>query len=146
MIITINCDGGSRGNPGPAACAFVAWDSAGKMKEKRGKYLGIGTNNEAEYGAVIEAWKYLNEVGSSVIKTKEGVEVNFFLDSNLVVNQINGNFKVKEQRLQKLLFAVRNGEGSSQFKATYSYIPREKNAEADKLVNQTLDLEKFKSS
>lgn len=134
MILQINCDGGSRGNPGPAACAFVAKDDAGVLLEKRGKYLGKATNNEAEYQAVIEAWKYIQWLG----EREKVVEVHFLLDSNLVVNQINGKFRVKEPRMGELLKHVKELQRGSRV-VSYDYVPREQNSEADLLVNQTLD-------
>src|SRR3989344_5574174 len=143
MIIKIFCDGGARGNPGPAACAFIVRGKSGKPFDfAQGKYLGVGTNNEAEYWAVIEAWKWLRE-NLSNLTNLTNLEVHFYLDSKLVVNQIEGNFKVKEPRLQKLLLKVRAGENSAGIKASYEYVPREKNVDADLIVNQTLDLEKI---
>lgn len=147
MTIKIFCDGGARGNPGPAACAFVAHQfkqigaditDRGRLLEKKGKYLGVGTNNEAEYWAIIEAWKWLTENLTNWANLSHLI-VEFYLDSKLVVNQINGVFKVKEPRLWELLRKVQEGEGVLPLKATYSYVPREKNFEADLLVNQTLD-------
>lgn len=135
MKLKIFTDGGSRGNPGPAAAAFVAYDDAGNLREKRGKYLGIVTNNEAEYQAVIEALSYLSNLGDLSNLDK----IDFFLDSNLVVNQLNGLFKIKEPRLRDLLVKIRALEGETGLPVTYSYVPREKNAEADLQVNQTLD-------
>lgn len=126
-------DGGARGNPGPAAAGFLVYGDAGDLREKRGKYLGTKTNNEAEYLAVIEALAYLRGKTSLA-------KIEFFLDSNLVVNQLNGIFKVKEARLRELLLQVRALEQSlTGATITYSYIPREKNFEADRLVNESLD-------
>ncbi|MCL4389995.1 MAG: ribonuclease HI family protein [Patescibacteria group bacterium] len=138
MTIKINTDGGARGNPGPAACAFVAYDEAGNLLEKRGKYLGTATNNEAEYQGVIEALTYLAN-NKHLISN-----INFFLDSQLVVNQLNGLFKVKEPRLRALLMKVRELESeltkSYKLQAiSYEYVPREQNRVADALVNETLD-------
>ncbi len=134
MKLTINCDGGARGNPGPAAAAFVVHDEAGYLREKRGKYLGETTNNVAEYQAVIEALNWLRE-------NREGADgVEFFLDSDLVVNQLNGSFKVKNAKLRELLVKIRGLEAALSPLATeYSYVPRLQNAQADLLVNQTLD-------
>lgn len=132
--LKINCDGGARGNPGPAACAFVV---AGDLQYKCGKYLGIATNNIAEYQAVIEALAWLiTKIQDTRYKTQE---ISFFLDSNLVVNQINGLFKVKDAKLRELLLKVRELEAKISQSLTYSYVPREENREADRLVNETLD-------
>lgn len=125
----IFCDGGSRGNPGPAACAFVAHDDAGNTRAKCGKYLGVATNNEAEYSAVILALEHLNSLNS----------IDFLLDSLLVVNQLNGLWKIKNPRLRELLMKVRELEAGK--KITYTHVPREQNSAADLLVNETLDAE-----
>ncbi len=137
----INCDGGARGNPGPAAAAFVVWDQAENLQFKRGKYLGKATNNEAEYWAVIEALSWLRENPAEILRqAQDDVTVNFFLDSRLVVNQLNGIFKIKEPRLRELLLKVRELEQSvGVAKVSYTDVPREQNVEADLLVNETLD-------
>lgn len=133
MRLKVFTDGGARGNPGPAAAAFVVHDDAGNLQYKCGKFLGVKTNNEAEYEAVLEALGYLRSLGDLS-------EAHFFLDSNLVVNQLNGVFKVKEPRLRALLVQVRQLEGQlSPIKMAYSYVPRAQNFEADLLVNETLD-------
>ncbi|MBI4099796.1 ribonuclease HI family protein [Candidatus Microgenomates bacterium] len=130
MKLIIFCDGGARGNPGPAAGAFVVYNDAGNLREKRGKYLGETTNNVAEYQAVIMALEWL---------VQNPAEADFRLDSNLVVNQLNGTFKVKDAKLRELLLKVRELEAKVVLPLTYSYVPREKNMVADALVNQTLD-------
>lgn len=133
MTLNVYCDGGSRGNPGPAACAFVV---AGDMQYKCGKYLGETTNNVAEYQGVIEALSYLRNLGD----LRDLSELNFFLDSNLVVNQLNGLFKVKNGTLRELLLKTRALEQEMNgVKLRYQYVPREQNWEADRLVNETLD-------
>lgn len=129
MTFKVFTDGGSRGNPGKAACAFVVYDDAGNIRQKRGKYLGVATNNEAEYHGVVEALSH-SELG-------EESHINFFLDSLLVVNQLNGLWKIKEPRLRELLMKVKQLENNR--KITYAHVPREKNYEADLLVNETLD-------
>lgn len=125
--LKINCDGGARGNPGLAAAAFVV---TGNLQYMCGKYLGETTNNVAEYQAVILALEWL---------AKNPEKADFFLDSNLVVNQLNGLFKVKDSKLRELLVKVRELEAKISTPITYSYVPRERNWEADALVNQTLD-------
>ncbi len=132
MTFKIFTDGGSRGNPGKAACAFVVYDDAGNIRQKRGIYLGTATNNEAEYNGVIEALGYLRDLGDI-----GNLNINFFLDSLLVVNQLNGLWKIKEPRLRELLMKVKELENNRN--VTYTHIPREKNYEADLLVNETLD-------
>lgn len=138
-MLKIFTDGGARGNPGPAACAFVVADQAGNLREKRGKYLGTATNNEAEYQGVIEALSYLSNLSHL-----NDLSVEFFLDSELIVNQINGLWKVKEPRLRELLLRVREAEAVlvKRFPSlvlTYSSVPRAQNQEADTVVNEVLD-------
>lgn len=135
MNLSVYTDGGSRGNPGPSACAYIVNSGAGNLRESCGKYLGIGTNNEAEYEGVIEALKYIDS-----LKILSDLRVDFFLDSLLVVNQLNGIFKVKEGRLREKINQIRIQEQSLKFaKITYSHVPRAQNVLADRLVNETLD-------
>ena len=131
----INTDGGSRGNPGEAAAGAVIRTSAGKVRELCGKYLGVATNNEAEYAAVILAYETLLRLKDFSPKT---TALKFSLDSNLVVNQLNGLFKVKEARLRSYILKIRSLEAEFA-QVLYNYIPREQNQEADKIVNQHLD-------
>ena len=135
--IQVFTDGGSRGNPGPAAAAAIAKDPAGKVRLLRGKYLGRATNNFAEYQGVIPAFEeLLKTIGIEPRKTK----LAFNLDSSLVVNQLNGTFKVKNPKIRDLVVKVKNLE--PQFlEVSYVHIPREKNTEADRIVNETLDKE-----
>lgn len=129
----IYCDGGARGNPGPAACAFVVKNESGEIIYSYGKYLGETTNNQAEYGAVIEALTWLSENQSEQ-------EILFFLDSQLVVNQINGVYKIKEKSLQEKNILIKKLINDYKIKIkSFTYIPREKNFLADRLVNETLD-------
>jgi len=139
-MINIFCDGGSRGNPGNAACAFVAKDPTGIIIHKAGKFLGVATNNQAEYQAVIFALEWLSSVGADpCVRPQQYTDIHFHLDSILVVSQINGLFKIKNSGLRNLLFKIRQLESEIKGKIIYSQIPREKNYEADLLVNQTLD-------
>ena len=134
----IHTDGGARGNPGPAACAFVATDDRGHLIHQQGFYLGVATNNQAEYQAVIAALKWLNE---QMHKWPNEQIVNFYLDSQLVVNQLNGNFKVKDICLKTKFLEIRNyldQLGQLEIR-NFEYVPRSQNAAADLLVNQTLD-------
>ena len=129
-MLKINCDGGSRGNPGPAAYGFVIRDGPNIIKEGSG-YIGITTNNVAEYTAVIEALGWLKE-------KKPKSDINFFLDSQLVVSQLNGIYKVKNAKIRELVFKVHELEAAFG-KIIYYHIPREENSDADKLVNMALD-------
>ena len=133
----IHTDGGARGNPGPAGIGVVI-EGAGEIK-KYGEYIGEATNNEAEYQAVIFALKKLKQlIGKE--KTKSEAEVEIHLDSELLASQLNGEYKIKEARLQKLFLEVWNLK--QDFKSViFTHILREDNRGADKLVNQALDKE-----
>ncbi|MEK7579883.1 MAG: ribonuclease HI family protein [Patescibacteria group bacterium] len=133
----IYTDGGARGNPGPAGIGVVI---NGPLEIKKyGEYIGQATNNEAEYQAVIFALKKLKQlIGKEKAKTEADLEVH--LDSELLANQLNGEYKIKEEGLQKLFLEVWNLK--QDFKSIgFKYIPREDNRGADKLVNQALDKE-----
>lgn len=129
-------DGGARGNPGPAAVGFLIKDNRGKVLIRQGKYIGRATNNVAEYMAVVEALKWLQK---NLIDLADSVDmIKFFLDSKLVVNQLNGLFKVKNKNLRNLVVIVRSLEQEVGGNIVYHFRPREKNKEADFLVNQVL--------
>lgn len=130
-MLKIYCDGGARGNPGPSAFGFVVKKDEKNIKSNGG-YIGIATNNVAEYTAVIEALKWLkgNYFGS---------RLHFFIDSQLVASQLNGLYKIKNANLSNLIFKIRELENSFAT-VVYEHIPREQNKEADKLVNIELDV------
>jgi ribonuclease HI len=130
--IIIHTDGGSRGNPGPAACAFVA-EKDGKEIFRSSKYLGNTTNNFAEYNGVILALKWLSE---NEIKN---TPVLFCLDSELVVKQINAIYKVKDESLRNLFFEVLSLTKKFGNDLVFKHVPRGKNKTADLLVNIELD-------
>lgn len=128
--LKIYTDGGARGNPGPAACGAVIMDYQGKIISQHSKYLGETTNNQAEYAGVLLGLEEAKKLGAA--------EINFYLDSELVVNQLNRNFKVKDLAIQTVFVKIWNlGVGFKKVK--YHHIPREENKEADKLVNVELD-------
>lgn len=135
-IIFVFTDGGARGNPGPAAVGFLVKDSRGKVLVRQGKYIGRATNNVAEYMAVIEALKWLKR-NLSLVGSFDTVK--FFLDSKLVVNQLNSLFKIKNKNLRDLIIKVRKLEQSLGGNIAYNFRTREKNKQADFLVNQVLD-------
>jgi ribonuclease HI len=130
MKLITYTDGGARGNPGPAAAGIVIKNESGVTLTSFGVYLGEQTNNFAEYSALLEALKKAKELGA--------IEVNCFLDSELVVKQMRREYKVKEPALQKLFIKVHNAAAGFK-KVTYQHVPREKNKEADLEVNKTLD-------
>jgi ribonuclease HI/ADP-ribose pyrophosphatase YjhB (NUDIX family) len=125
-------DGGSRGNPGPSAAGFVLLDMDGTVIREGGSYLGITTNNVAEYQAVYLALEEAAEIGASV--------VDFRLDSQLVANQMNGIYKVKNLDLKPIHMRIQ--ELSAQFeRVTFTHVRREFNQLADGMVNKILDAE-----
>lgn len=129
--LVVFTDGGSLNNPGPAAVGFVV-KKGGKTIKKFAKGIGQATNNIAEYTAVIEALKWLKTNYPSPQLLNQ--QVNFFLDSRLVVNQLNGVFKIKDYQLRSLAIQVRRIEGGVGANFCYHYISRERNREADSLV------------
>lgn len=135
-ILQVFTDGGAIGNPGPAAVGVVIKKDGVTIK-KLAKYIGETTNNVAEYTAVIEALKWLR-TNCQAVKLSSCQAV-FFLDSKLVVNQLNGFFKIKNAKLRHLIIKVRQLEREIGGNVFYQHIPREKNSEADKLVKQGLE-------
>lgn len=124
----IYTDGGSRGNPGPSACSFVAYEGE-NIIYKFSKFLGIQTNNYSEYQAVLNAVNWL--------KSKE--TAFFFSDSELMVKQLNGIYKIKDQNLQKLAFEIKSEIKNKNLNVSFTHILRNNNKIADFLVNQKLD-------
>lgn len=132
----IYADGGSRGNPGPAALGAVIQDETGRVLKKYSEFLGKQTNNEAEYEAVIFGLKKIKQLIGKA-KTKKA-QIEFRLDSQLVARQLRGEYKVEEERLFPLFIKIWNLKMDFG-RISFSVIPREKNREADRLVNQELD-------
>ncbi|PLX28657.1 ribonuclease H [Candidatus Parcubacteria bacterium] len=130
MKLTIYTDGGSRNNPGPAATGVVIKNEQHETIANYGEYLGEQTNNYAEYAAAISGLKKAKELG--------GTEIELIVDSKLVCEQLNGNWKVKEPTLQKLFVEAWNA--LQEFKKTkILHTLREGNKEADAEVNKVLD-------
>lgn len=134
--ITVHTDGGSRGNPGPAASAFVVHLKDALIKEES-KYLGIKTNNHAEYTAVLMGAQWLFDNQDKI--DFENKTVKFVLDSELVVRQINGIYKVKDENLKIIFDQIKNTLKLIPVKVIFTNVPREENKEADSLVNKELD-------
>lgn len=130
--ITVFCDGGARGNPGPAASAFAVIKE-GKILHKESKYLGEATNNVAEYTAVIMALSWLTKE-----KIKNG-KIVFNLDSQLITRQLKGEYKIKSEKLKPLVLSAKFLENNMLLKVEYVWNPRSKNKIADQLVNEMLD-------
>ena len=131
--INIFTDGGSRGNPGASALGVYIEDIMGNHLFSAGKRIGFTTNNVAEYSAVLEAMDWIIKSGKSFSK------INFYMDSNLVVSQINGLFKIKNEGLKGLFLSAKEKEKQIGTFISYTHIPREQNKKADALVNQALD-------
>lgn len=131
--LNIYTDGGARGNPGPAAIGVVVKGEQEKIIYEFGRTIGETTNNVAEYQAVIAALEW--------IKYQPGADrpmaVNFYLDSTLVVHQLKGEWKIKQDHLKPLAGEVHRLEAG--LLITYTAIPREQNIRADALVNRALD-------
>ncbi|MDO8523274.1 MAG: ribonuclease HI family protein [bacterium] len=136
-IITYT-DGGSRGNPGEAAIGVYIQDAEGNLIKEYGDRLGIKTNNEAEYAAVISALKKIKALYGKE-KTKK-MEVEMRLDSELVVRQLSGQYKVETEHIVPLFMAVWNLKLDFA-RVSFNHVPREKNKDADRLVNEALDNE-----
>lgn len=133
--ITIFTDGGSRGNPGPAACGVVITKGESNLI-KIGKTLGVTTNNVAEYTAVLEALQWITQHPQ---EAGEYDGVDFYMDSLLLCQQLKGVFKIKQPHLLSLMHKIRELENKILVPITYTHVRREKNKEADKMVNLALD-------
>jgi ribonuclease HI len=128
--VVVNVDGGARGNPGPAAIAAVVQDAGGEVLEERGERIGRATNNVAEYRAVLLGIERAAALGAT--------ELELVGDSELVVRQVMGQYKVKDAALRKLHAEV--SRALSGFEDwSIRHVRREQNAEADRLVNEALD-------
>jgi ribonuclease HI len=128
--VKLFADGGSRGNPGPSATGYVLLDEDDQILQQSGEYLGITTNNQAEYQAV--------KLGLEKAKSLGCREVDIFLDSLLVVNQMKGIFKVRNRDLWPIHEAIKELVKAFK-KVTFTHVPREFNKLADAEVNKVLD-------
>jgi ribonuclease HI len=128
--LTINVDGGARGNPGPAAVGVVVRNGDGEVVEERAERIGKATNNVAEYRALL--------LGLELAAAHGATSVELIGDSELVVRQVEGRYKVKDATLRGLHAEVKRAlEGFEGW--TIRHVRRESNAEADRLVNMALD-------
>ncbi len=134
--VIIYTDGGARGNPGLAALGVVVCDGKGNAIKKYGEYIGTATNNEAEYLAVIFAIKKIRALFGK--KRAKDIKIEIRSDSELLVNQINGKYKILEPDLQPLFLQIWN-LCVEMPNISFVSVPREKTKEADRLVNETLD-------
>ncbi len=142
MVLKIYTDGGSKGNPGPASIGFVFYlypskpegrSGDGRVVFKHKESIGIATNNDAEYSALISA---MSKVKSQKSKLENIEKIEFYSDSRLMVNQVNGMFKVKNARIKEYILKIRILEQEISLPIFYRLIPREQNQEADNLVNE----------
>jgi ribonuclease HI len=128
--VTVNVDGGARGNPGPAAIGVVVRDAGGEVLEERGEKIGRATNNVAEYRALLLGIERAAALGAS--------ELELVGDSELIVRQVEGRYKVKDATMKELHGEVKKALAPF---ASWSirHVRREQNSDADRLVNQALD-------
>ncbi len=134
--IIIYTDGGSRGNPGPAATGAVFCNEKGQIIKKYSNFLGETTNNEAEYKAVIFALEKFKALFGKKLAALTEIEVRS--DSELLIRQLNGEYKTLEPNIQSLFLTIWNLKIDFK-KVKFKLISREKNKEADRLVNEVLD-------
>ena len=129
MKLIINTDGLSKNNPGPAAIGAILKDTRGKVVATVSKAIGVATNNEAEYRAIVAALEKALKLGAEQIELRS--------DSELVVNQLNGRYKIKSTALRPFYLQVAQLLGQFE-KVAVTYVPREQNTEADRLANEAL--------
>jgi ribonuclease HI len=128
--LTVNVDGGARGNPGPAAIGAIVRDGEGGVLGERGERIGRATNNVAEYRALLLGIELAAELGAS--------ELELVGDSELIVRQVEGKYKVKDATMKELHAQVK--AALRPFESwSIRHVRRENNADADRLVNQALD-------
>jgi ribonuclease HI len=128
--LRVNVDGGARGNPGPAAIAAVVRDGDGAVLEQRAETIGEATNNVAEYRALL--------LGIERAKALGATELELVGDSELIVRQVNGEYRVKDEALRGLHRQVQDALGDFE-RWSIRHVRREDNADADQLVNEKLD-------
>ena len=126
----LHTDGGARGNPGPAGIGVVLTDDLGNVIGEVGEGIGITTNNVAEYAALIRGLEMALEQGVT--------EIDCFVDTQLIANQVKGEWKIKQEHLRPLAVKARSLLNRFE-RASIEQIPRELNADADKLANQGMD-------
>jgi ribonuclease HI len=127
--LKLHSDGGARGNPGPAGAGAVLYDASGTVVAEISRYLGQTTNNQAEYQALILGLEKAVELGAETVAC--------YLDSELIVKQLNGQYKVKHEAMKPLFQQVQTLR--LQVPASFHHVRREYNKHADALVNQAID-------
>lgn len=136
MKIIIYTDGGSRGNPGPAAIGLIFTDEKGRVLKEYAQKIGRATNNEAEYEAVIFALQKAKLLFGK--KKAKNMEVEVKVDSEFVAKQLNAQYKILDRKIEQLFLKTWNLKIDFG-KVVFKHIPRSENREADKLVNRALD-------
>lgn len=131
MTLEIYTDGGSKGNPGPAAIGIV-FVCGGKQIKTYREDIGIATNNIAEYTAVLKALEMVRDIKAEMTSIEN---IKVYSDSNLLINQLIGRFKVKNAKIREIILKIRILEQENNLPVIYNYIPRERNTIADALVN-----------
>ncbi|MEK7616283.1 MAG: ribonuclease HI family protein [Patescibacteria group bacterium] len=134
----IHTDGGSRGNPGPAAIGVTIESADKTLKKEYGESIGIATNNDAEYQAVIFALKKLKQLVGKEKSANSNVAVK--MDSELIERQLNGHFKIMDERMGKYFIQIWNLKMDFA-SVTFEHVYREANQAADRMVNASLDKE-----
>jgi probable phosphoglycerate mutase len=138
MVLNIYTDGGSRGNPGISGYGLVIYEDKQKVLYQEGKFLGIKTNNEAEYSGIIAAieWVKKNKTNYNI------TQLNFFADSQLMIRQFQGLYKVKAPTLLPLYAQAQQLLAQINLPTKFTDVRREFNKLADELANQAMDLRK----
>lgn len=134
MKLTINTDGASRGNPGPASYSFIIKNSSGVILHQESEKIGITTNNVAEYTAVLKSFEYIQRYLTKGIP----YEIEVISDSQLVMMQLSGKYKLKDPKLRVLFDQIKVIELGLGV-VSYRNVPRKENYIADMLANQALD-------
>lgn len=140
MKVSVYTDGGSRGNPGPSGFGVVIQEEdldsePSRIIAKLSKYIGVGTNNEAEYYALIEALYWLRDN----LEIHHITDVTFYADSQLMVRQLQGKYKVKAENIRPLFTTATAVLQDLKINYQFSDIPREQNSLADQLANEAMD-------
>lgn len=131
MKLIVYTDGGARNNPGPAGIGVFITDKDGKKLEARYRYLGVATNNQAEYQGALHGIRRGIELGA--------IEIELRMDSNLVIEQLSGNFKIKNPELKVIYGEIQNLLQAWRGKIVFTHVRREYNKEADRLSNVAMD-------
>lgn len=131
MKYIVYTDGGSRGNPGPSGCGIFLYSLDESVVERRYKALGVATNNIAEYTAALLWITRATELGAT--------EIELRADSQLVIEQLSGNYKIKNAQLKEIYLQIQDKIGEWWGAITFTHVRREQNTEADRLSNVAMD-------